>query len=80
MSFPPMGWVNLRSLKRLLLAFARISRAEVRGAMARGSRSEARMAKSGSFGAVPLGFDTDGPRGSAESFNDVLFKFHFIFL
>jgi len=52
----------------------------VRRAMARGDRGEARMAKSGSFGAVPLGFDTDGPRGSAESFSDGLFKFHFIFL
>ena len=54
-------------------------RAEVRGAMARGDRGEARIAKSGSFGAVPLGFDTDAPRGSAESFNYGLSKFHFIF-
>jgi hypothetical protein len=40
--------------------------AEARGRMARGDRGEARTAKSGGFGAVPLGFATDAPRGSAE--------------
>ena len=42
--------------------------AEARGGMARGDRGEARRAKSGGFGAVPLGFATDAPRGSAGSF------------
>jgi hypothetical protein len=36
--------------------------------MARGDRGEARRAKSGGFGAIPLGFGTDAPRGSAGSF------------
>ena len=40
-------------------------RAEARGGMARGDRGEARRAKSGGFGAVPLGFATDAPRGRA---------------
>ncbi|OGP70737.1 MAG: hypothetical protein A2W09_00800 [Deltaproteobacteria bacterium RBG_16_50_11] len=43
------------------LAFARMPRAEARGQMARGDRGEARRAKSGGFGAVPLGFATDAP-------------------
>ncbi len=44
--------------------------------MTRGDRGEARRAKSGSFGTVPLGFATDAPRGSAESFTYGLFKFY----
>jgi hypothetical protein len=43
-------------------------RAEARGGMARGDRGEARRAKSGGFGAVPLGFATDALRGSAGRF------------
>jgi len=43
-------------------------RAEARGGMARGDRGGAHRAKSGGFGAVPLGFATDAPRRSAESF------------
>jgi len=42
--------------------------AEARGGMARGDRGEAHRAKSGCFGAVPLGLATDAPRGSAERF------------
>jgi len=36
--------------------------------MARGDRGEARRAKSGGFGAVPLGFATDAPRFRGGSF------------
>jgi len=43
-------------------------RAEARGGVARGDRGGARRAKSGGFGAVPLGFATDAPPGSAGSF------------
>jgi len=43
-------------------------RAEARGGMARGDRGGARREKPGGFGAVPLGFATDGPRRSAGSF------------
>jgi len=52
-------------------------RAEARGGMATGDRAVARRAKAGwtfgelkssRFGAVPLGFTTDAPRGSAGSF------------
>jgi len=50
------------------LAFTRMPRAEARGAMARDERAVARRAKSGGFGAVPLGFATDAPRGRAGSF------------
>jgi hypothetical protein len=35
--------------------------------MARGDRDVASRAKSGGFGAVPLGFATNAPRGSAGS-------------
>jgi hypothetical protein len=55
------------------LAFARMPRAEARGGMARGDRGVARRAKSGSFGAVPLGFATDAPRGRAGSFTLYIF-------
>ena len=41
---------------------------EARGGMATGDRGVARRAKTGGFGAVPLGFATDAPRGSAGSF------------
>jgi len=60
-----------------LLAFARMPRAEARGGLATGDRAVARRAKAGwtfgelkssRFGAVPLGFTTDAPRGSAGSF------------
>ena len=50
------------------LAFARMPPAEARGGMVRGDLGEARRAKSDGFGAAPLGFATDGPRGSAGSF------------
>jgi hypothetical protein len=43
--------------------------AAARGGMATGDRGVARRAKTGGFGAVPLGFATDAPRGSAGSFN-----------
>jgi len=43
-------------------------RVEAQGGMARGDHGEARRAKSGGFGAVPLGFATDAPRGGAGSF------------
>jgi hypothetical protein len=36
--------------------------------MARGDHGESLRAKSGGFGAVPLGFATDAPRGDAGSF------------
>ena len=55
------------------LAFARMPRAEARGGMARGDRGVARRAKSGSFGAVPLGFARDAPRGRAGSFTLYIF-------
>ena len=42
--------------------------AEARGEMATGDRGVARRAKTGGFGAVPLGFATDTPRRSARSF------------
>ena len=32
------------------------------------TKAEARRVKPGGFGAVPLGFATDAPRGGAESF------------
>jgi hypothetical protein len=50
------------------LASARMPCAEAQGTMAGGDRGEARRAKSGGFGAVPLGFTTDAPRGRAGSF------------
>jgi hypothetical protein len=50
------------------LASARMPREGARGGMARGDRGEARRAKSGGFGAVPLDFTKDAPRGSAGSF------------
>ena len=43
-------------------------RAEARGGIAGGDRGEARRAKSGGFGAGPLGFATDAPREGAGSF------------
>jgi len=43
-------------------------RVAARGGMATGDRGVARRAKTGGFGAVPLGFATDAPRGSAGSF------------
>jgi len=43
-------------------------RAAARGGMATGDRGVARRAKTGGFDAVPLGFATDAPRGSAGSF------------
>jgi len=55
------------------LAFARMPRAEARGGMARGDRGVARRAKSGSFGAVPLGFATDAQRVRAGSFTLYIF-------
>jgi len=55
------------------LAFARMPRAEARGGVARGDRGVARRAKSGSFGAVPLGFATDAPRGRTGSFTLYIF-------
>ena len=61
-SFNALSVISLKGLgeftqsKEILLAFARIPRAEVRGAVARGGRGEARMARLGSFGTVPLGF------------------------
>ena len=54
--------------RRASLAFARMPRAEARGGMATGDRGVARRVKPGGFGAVPLGFATDAPRGSAGSF------------
>ena len=60
------------------LAFARMPRVEARGGMATGDRGVALRAKTGlprhsfataeGFGAVPLGFATDAPRGSAGNF------------
>jgi hypothetical protein len=52
----------------LSLAFARMPRVAAWGGMATGDRGVARRAKTGGFGAVPLGFATDAPRGSAGSF------------
>jgi len=49
--------------------------------MARGDRGEARRAKSGGFGAAPLGFATDTPRGELhfpqEEFPIFQFMHHF---
>jgi len=39
--------------------------------MARGDCGETRRAKSAGFGAVPLGFATNAPRGSAGSFTSL---------
>jgi len=39
--------------------------------MVKGDRGVARRAKSGGFGAVPLGFATDAPRASTVSFTDL---------
>jgi hypothetical protein len=67
----------LPQLFGISLAFAKMPRAEARGGMATGDRAVARRAKAGltfgelrssRFGAVPLGFTTDAPCGSAGSF------------
>ena len=58
----------LGALALFSLAFARMPRVAARGGMATGDRGVARRAKTGGFGAVPLGFATDAPRGSAGSF------------
>jgi hypothetical protein len=50
------------------LASARMPRERARGGMARGDGGKTRRAKSDGFGAVPLGFATDAPRGCAGSF------------
>ena len=54
------------------LAFARMPRVAARGGMATGDGGVARRAKTGGFGAVPLGFATDAPRGSAGSFTSLI--------
>jgi len=53
-----------------LPALGGMPRMEARGGMATGDRGVARRSKTGGFGAVPLGFATDAPRGSAGSFTD----------
>jgi hypothetical protein len=58
----------------VLLAFAMMPCAEARGGIARGDRDLAHRVKSGGFGAVPLGFTTDVPRGSAGSFTFFSYK------
>jgi len=44
--------------------------------MATGDRGVARRAKTGGFGAVPLGFATGAPRGSAGSFTPSITRTH----
>ena len=64
----------------ILLAFARMTPAAARGGMATGDRGVARRAKTGGFGAVPLGSAIDAPRGSAGSFTvPYLTRWHIIF-